>query len=263
MTRLLHVLAAWLLAVPAWAGAAGLQVEPVGYEIEGVAYESLLIHPGEDAAARPGVVMVPNWMGINAAAIELAREIAGDRYVVLLADMYGKAGRPADAGEASAAAGSVLGDRAVVRERINRALQALTEGAGERLRAGQVAAIGFCFGGTTVLELARSGAEVAAVVSLHGNPTPAAPLDDAGIQAAVLVLHGADDTAVPEQGLRDFEQEMRTAGADWTLVSFGGAVHCFAEASANNPPNCLYHPTVAKRSFGILHGFLAEHFERR
>ncbi len=263
MKRLLCALAAWLLAVPVLAGAAGLQVEPVEYEIDGLAYESLLIHSGEGAAARPGLVMVPNWMGISEGSIELAREIAGQRYVVLLADMYGKSVRPADGREAAAAAGSVLGDRVVARERINRAVQALTDSAGERLQGGKVAAIGFCFGGTTVLELARSGADVAAVVALHGNPSPVMPIDDAGIQSAVLVLHGADDSAVPEQGLREFEQEMRTAGVDWTLVSFGGAVHCFAEPSANSPPNCLYHPTVAKRSFGIMHGFLAEHFDRR
>lgn len=238
-------------------------VEPVGYEIDGVVYESLLIHAGEDASARPGLVMVPNWRGINDGAVELAREIAGDRYVVLLADMYGKSVRPVDNEEASAAAGSVLGDRRIARERINRAVQALTDSAGERLLAGQVAAIGFCFGGTAVLELARSGADVAAVVSLHGNPTPADPPAVAGIRSAVLVLHGADDAAVPEQGLRDFEHEMRTADTDWTLVSFGGAVHCFAEPSANHPPNCLYNETVAGRAYDIMHAFLAEQFGGR
>lgn len=266
-----YALAAWLLALPLWAGAAEgqaglvteLVTEPVRYTLAGTEFESLLIHAGAEAAPRPGIVMVPNWMGINEASLALARKIAADGHVVLLADMYGAAVRPADAREAAAAAGSVLGDRALARERINRALQALADSAGDRLLPGQVAAIGFCFGGTSVLELARSGADVAAVVSFHGDPSPVAPIDGAGIRAAVLVLHGADDEAVPAAGLRGFEQEMREAGADWMLASFGGAVHCFAEPEARHPPNCLYHPTAARRAFALMQAFLAEHFARR
>lgn len=234
----------------------------IEYRIGDTAFESLLIGADHGGADRPALLMVPNWLGINDAAIAHANELAGDRYVVLLVDMYGKSLRPKDFEAAGKASASVLGDRAVARERVRHALDALK--AVDGVDDARIAAVGFCFGGTVALELARSGADLAGVVSLHGNPGPVAPTPAAGsIKASVLVLHGAADTFVPAENLRAFEAEMTQAQADWTLASFGGARHCFAESGADNrPPGCLYHATAAKRAYAMLDQFLGEWFAR-
>lgn len=238
--------------------------EKVSYEIDGTEFESLLIHDGREIAGRPGLLVIPNWLGINETAIERARELAGDRYVVLLVDMYGTQTRPTDFDQAGAASGAVLSDRAMTRTRIKRALDALGEAGGDAVDTNRVAAIGFCFGGTVALELARAGANVAGVISMHGNPGPVAAVADDGIRAGVLVLHGAADRYVPDEALRGFEREMEAAGADWQLVSYGGAVHCFAEREANDtPPGCLYDERAARRAYALSEAFLTEKFSRR
>lgn len=232
--------------------------ETVSYEIDGTAYESLLVHDGRDDVARPGVLLIPNWLGINDNALARAHELT-DRYVVFVVDMYGKDTRPGDFDQAGAASQSALADRAVTRARIAQALASFREHAGGRLQADRIAAIGYCFGGTVALELARAGADVRGVVSIHGNPGPVLAPAGPAIPASVLVLHGADDAFVPEAQLRGFEQEMRDAGADWSLISYGGAKHCFAEPEANNtPPGCLFDATAARRSRQALDAFLAE-----
>lgn len=259
----MRILAAVLSLFAAAPAAAEMVTERVAYEIDGEPFEGVLVYDGALRVHRPGVVMVPNWMGVTGSAIEKARRLAGDSRVVLVADMYGKDVRPADAAEAGQASGAVLADRALTRTRIAAAVEALAEHGRAVLRPGRIAAVGFCFGGTTVLELARSGADVAAVVALHGNPAPVQAAAKGEVRAAVLVLHGADDPWVPDDSLRAFEAEMRAAGADWTLASFGGAVHCFAEADADMPPGCRYDARAARRAYAMLDDFLAEHLEGR
>lgn len=261
MLRMLSVATASVAAL-VFAGtvAASPDVRTIEYTLGDTRFESLLIG-AEDGRKRPALLMVPNWLGISDAAIARAKALAGERYVVLLADMYGAEVRPADFDAAGKASSSVLADRSVARARANRALEALkaVEGVDHR----RVAAIGFCFGGTVALELARSGADVAGVISLHGNPGPVLPAAESGITASVLVLHGADDAFVPAENLRAFEAEMSVAGADWSLVSFGGAKHCFAEPQADNrPPGCVYHPVAARRADAIVDQHLAEWFSR-
>lgn len=238
--------------------------ETVSYEIEGRKFDSVLVYDGALGTRRPGLVMVPNWLGITDEAIARAVEIAGDRYVILVADLYGADLRPADFQEAGQASGAVLGDRDLTRARALRAVQALHEAGGAVLRPGPVGAFGFCFGGTVALELARAGADVAGVVSLHGDPKPVQAAQPDSVKASVLVLHGAADGFVPDGNLRAFEQEMDTAGADWTLVSFSGAQHCFAEPGADNqPPGCVYDARAADRAYRMLHDFFAERLARR
>jgi dienelactone hydrolase len=235
-------------------------VEKVAYEIDGTPFESLLIHDDAVAGKRPGVAMVPNWLGINDTAIARAKQIAGDRYVVFLIDMYGTAVRPSDFDAAGKASGAVMADRMMTRVRVNRAIEEFRKAGEDVLATGPMAAIGFCFGGTVALELARSGADVAGVVSFHGNPAPVLPVEKGAIRASILVLHGADDFFVPQEALRGFESEMKEADADWTFVEFSGARHCFAEAEAKNePPGCLYNEQAARRAYRMLDDFLNEH----
>jgi len=123
----------------------------------------------------------------------------------------------------------------------------------------QVGAIGFCFGGAVALDLARSGADIAGVVSFHGNLSTTLPAKAGEVKASLLVLNGADDTYVPAEQISTFQKEMTDANADWQFVNYSGAVHCFAEADANSP-GCLYQPLAAKRAYTAMESFFDERF---
>jgi len=238
---------------------AKLQQRPVEWQLDGARYSGVLVYDDAGDARRPGVVMVPNWRGVNASAIDKAAQIAGDDYVVLVADVYGSQLRPKDNDEAAAAAQPLLKDRASLRARAGAALDALKAQAGTApLDATRIAAVGFCFGGSTVLEMARAGLPLAGVVSLHGglvSPMPAAA--DSG-KVPMLVLNGAADRGVSAEDIAGFGSEMDAAGADWQFVNFSGAVHCFAESDANSPPGCMYDPRAAKRAWKMMGDFLEE-----
>lgn len=226
-------------------------------------FSGVLVYDDE-GDMRPGLVMVPNWMGVTEASVENARRIAGDDYVVLVADVYGVDNRPKDSGEAGRISGTLRNDRALLRERALKAVEVLQAQAGQApVDPGRIGAIGFCFGGTTVLEMARSGADLAGVVSLHGglaSPMPVAAGDT--VRTPVLVLNGAADRAVGNEEIVGFGKEMDAAGADWQFVNFSGAVHCFAEASAGNDPasNCRYDERAARRAYVMLDSFFEERF---
>lgn len=262
----MRIMLALLLSLSATPLLAAPRAEPVAWSHDGTAFSGFLVYDDATSAPRPGLVMVPNWMGVNASAVEKAKAIAGDRYVVLVADMYGKDVRPANAQAAGQAAGAVRGDAALMRGRIEAALATLKAQSDKApLDVSRLGAFGFCFGGTVALELARAGADIAAVVSLHGGLTTQVPARADTLRARVLVLNGADDRAVTREHIAAFGQEMREAGADWQFVDFGGAVHCFAEADAGDDPasNCRYHAPSAARAYRMLHDFFAEAFAAR
>jgi dienelactone hydrolase len=236
--------------------------EPVSWQHGGQDFDGYLIYDDASADLRPGLLVVPNWMGVTPAAVAKAQQLAGDRYVVLLVDMYGRGVRPANAEEAGKASSAVYADRAALRGRIAAALEVLKASAAKApLDAARLGGVGFCFGGAVVLELARSGADVAGVVSFHGNLATSLPAQPGAVRASVLVLNGADDSYVPAEQIAAFQDEMRTAGADWQFVNFSGAVHCFAEADANSP-GCKYEPTAARRAFVMMENFFTERFAR-
>lgn len=244
------------MAMPALAK---MQQHPLEWQLEGKTYSGVLVYDDEGDARRPGVVMVPNWRGVNDSAVQKAAQIAGDDYVVLVADVYGKELRPKDDAEAGAASKALREDRDLLRTRAKAALEALKAQAGQvPLDAERIAAVGFCFGGTTVLEMARAGMPLAGVVSLHGGlSTPSPAVADSG-KVPMLVLNGAADRGVSNEDIVAFGKEMDAAGADWQFVNFSGAVHCFAESDANSPPGCLYDPRAAKRAWKMLGNFLEE-----
>ena len=158
------------------------------------------------------------------------------------------------------AAQAMYADRAVLRARANAAVDLLKAQAAEaRFPVDRIGAIGFCFGGATVLELARSGADLAGVVSFHGNLSTSIPAKAGDVKASLLVLNGADDSYVPAEQIGTFQKEMTDAKADWQFVNYSGAVHCFAEADANSP-GCLYEPRAAKRAYAAMESFFDEKF---
>jgi dienelactone hydrolase len=235
--------------------------KPVKYELSGTKLEGVLIYDDGVKTPRPGLVLVPNWMGINAPNLKQAAEIAGQSYIIFVADMYGETVRPKTPDEAGKAAGAVKGDRRLMRARINKALEQLrAEGKAVGLDAKKLGAIGFCFGGTSALELARSGADVAGVVSFHGGLDAPLAAEGKGITAKVLALHGADDPYVPAKEVADFKEEMRKAKADWQLVAYGNAVHSFTDVDANLAGQAQYNPKVAKRAYKAMSDFFAEAF---
>ena len=247
------------LAFAAGNAHAAMQSTPVEWELDGTKFSGFLVY--DDAGAKkPGIVMVPNWMGVNESAVARAKDIAGSDYVVLVADVFGADVRPKNPQEAGAAAKAAYGDLPRLRARAAKAVDVLKTSSSP-VDAGKVAIVGFCFGGTTALELARSGAELAGAVSFHGGLDSSSPATAAGsVKTPLLVLNGADDANVPDEQIIGFEKEMTAVGADWQFVDYAGAVHCFAEPDANRPPNCLYHERSAKRAYTAMRSFLAERF---
>ncbi|AYC33323.1 dienelactone hydrolase family protein [Pseudomonas cavernae] len=233
----------------------------IPYEIDGQVFEGQLVYDESVQRLRPGLLMAPNWMGVSAGAIEMAKQLAGPDYVIFIADVYGQKVRPQNNDEAGAAMMAVKPDAARLRKRLQAALRTLqAQGASVALDGAKLAAFGFCFGGYCALELARDGAPFKATVSFHGTLDTANPADARNIKGSVLVLDGAGDPFVPREQLKDFIAEMTAAGVDWQLTSYGGAVHSFTDPQVNIPGKMQYNPKVAKRAFAAMRALLDEVF---
>ena len=262
-----HCLALFLLFALSTSAHAAMQAKPVEWTLDDATFSGVLVYDDANAIKRPGIVMVPNWMGVNDNAIATAKKIAGHNHVVLLADVYGKGVRPKDATEALAQVKKVWSDGGTtLRKRVAQAVLTLKEQADSApLDADRIGAVGFCFGGSAVLELARTGAPLAGAVTFHADLETYQPSKDK-IAAPLLVLNGADDASVPDTQIAGFEKEMNAAGADWQFVNFSGARHCFAEPeNADNPPedNCRYDERAAKRAYRMMETFFDERFAAR
>ncbi|KJV27445.1 dienelactone hydrolase family protein [Luteibacter yeojuensis] len=254
----------FLIAGAAGSAHAAMVAKPVQWTADGVTYKSFLVYDDAVKTKRPGLVMVPNWFGINDMAIAKAKDIAGKDYVILLTDMYGGDSHPKNESEAGAAVKPLYADRKVMRTRAMRAFDELkAQEKNAPIDPARLAAIGFCFGGSAVLDLARAGADVAAVVSFHGLLATDDPKLASNIHGHVLALNGADDTNVPPEQRAAFEAEMRDAKVDYASVDFGGAVHCFTEKEATSPTgNCRYDAKVATRAYAAMKAWLAEAFRK-
>jgi dienelactone hydrolase len=240
---------------------AKIQAKPVEWKVGEQAFSGVLVYDDATSAKRPGLVMVPDWKGVTDAAVTTAGKIAGTRYVILVADVYGKDVRPKDDAQAMAQVKQLYADRTVLRARANKALEVLkAQAAKAPLDVGRIGAIGFCFGGSTVLELARSGADLAGVVTFHGGLATSLPAKPGAVKPSLLVLNGADDKGTTPEDIAGFQKEMDAAGVDWQFVNFSGAVHCFALENANSPPSCVYDARAAKRGFVMMNNFFDERF---
>lgn len=238
----------------------------VDYTIDGQPHRGYVYYDDAVKTPRPLVVLVPNWLGTSAANRKQAAEIAGKDYVVFVADMFGRNKQPADQAAAGKAVAALYGNRSLLRARIVANKQeAMIYAKSAKLPAdlSRIAAIGFCFGGATVLELARTGDDVAAVVSFHGNLSLDAPAENAPIRTRILALHGDADPYVPAKQVEAFLAEMRAVKPDWQLVSFGGAVHSFTDPDANVPGQAMYDARIARRAFQMMRDYLAEAFSAK
>jgi dienelactone hydrolase len=248
---------AGLAATPA---AAAIVTRPLEYKAGELTLIGYLAYDDAKSGQRPGVLVVHDWIGLGDFAKKKAEEIAALGYVALAVDMYGGGLVAADQEEAAKLAGALKGNRAEMRSRARAGLEALAKQ--PQVAAGKLAAIGFCFGGTAVLELARSGAPVAGVVSFHGGLDTPDPGDAKNIKGKVLVLHGADDPLVPPPEVSAFEEEMRRAKVDWQLNAYGGAVHSFTNprAGVDTSRGAAYNESATRRSWRAMKDFFAEIF---
>jgi dienelactone hydrolase len=255
-------LAALLLFTCLTEAQAKLITRTLEYRQNGTVCKGYLAYDDAFAGRRPGVLVVHEWWGLNDFARTKAEQLAGLGYVALAADIFGRGATTADPQQAAQWAGEMKNNPQLLRARAGAALKALAGAAPADPQ--RLAAIGFCFGGTTVLELAYAGAPLAGVVSFHGGLTVPRPEDDQQIKAKFLVLHGADDTHVPPKDVAAFEAAMRRAGTDWVLVSYGGAVHAFTNpaAGSNKASGVAYDAKAARRSWRCMQDFLKEIFKK-
>jgi dienelactone hydrolase len=226
-----------------------------------VAFDAEKVQNAGDAGV-PGILVVHQWMGVTPYEKNRCRQLARLGYVAFALDVYGKGVRPANTNLAGQEAGKYKTDRELYRRRLNLGLEQLRAQAG--VDANKIAAIGYCFGGTGVLELARSGAEVQGVVSFHGGLDSPSPDDGKNIKAKVLVCHGADDPFVPEADIVAFKQELNNAKVDWQMVYYAGAVHSFTQPMAgnDNSKGAAYNESADKRSWSAMRTFFNELFAK-
>ena len=239
---------------------AALRTELVEYRDGEQLLEGYFAWDDSKAGRRPGVLVVHEWTGINAHTRDVADRLAKLGYAALAVDVYGKGVRPSAPKDAGAEAGKYKQDRALFRQRLLAGYRTLLE---QRQVDGQrTAAVGYCFGGTGVLELARAGADLDGVVSVHGGLDSPTPADGQNIKAKVLILHGAEDPYVPQQDIDALLTELRSAKVDWQMISYSGAVHAFSNPASGNDPStgAAYHEAADRRSWLAMQQFLQEIF---
>ncbi len=249
-----------LLSVPAFSAVVERAVE---YRDGDRVFEGFHCYDDQVKGKRPAVLVVHQWTGLSDYEKRRCRMLAELGYNVFALDIYGKGVRPPAPVESGKEAGKYKGDRALYRSRLHLGLDQLLND--ERSDRSKVAAIGYCFGGTGVLELARMGAAVNGVVSFHGGLAPAAGFE-AKVKAVlpkVLVLHGAADPFAPMAEVNAVQQEMELAGADYQCVLYGpNVVHSFTQAHAGNDPSkgAAYDAAADRRSWLAMKVFLEELF---
>lgn len=253
------ILSLILLLGMATAGHSKVVTQPVQYQQNDTVLRGYLAYDDAVSGKRPGVLVVHEFWGLNEFAKQRAEQVAKLGYVALAVDMYGEGKTTQDREEARRLADHVRSSP-LMRERAKAGLKVLAKH--ELVDARRLAAIGFCFGGTTVLELAYSGADVKGVASFHGGLTVPKPDEMKSIKASVLVLHGAKDPHIKPEAINAFQEAMRQAGADWQMVFYGNAVHSFTNPSAGTDPSkgVAYDARTASRSFKYLELFLKEIF---
>jgi dienelactone hydrolase len=234
----------------------------VEYEDGGLVCRGLVISDAAQDAPRPGVVLFPDARGVGDTARTYARRLAEHGYVVFIADLYGQGLFTSDIPRAHELMTALRSDVERWRQRGTAALEAASH-----LRAvtpPQLAAIGYCFGGQTALELGRSGADLAAIVSFHGGLTSPRPQDAVNLKARVLVCHGGADPLVPAVQVTEFASHMSHAKVDWELQVYARALHGFTDPDLADapPPGLAYDADADARSWRAMTGLLAEVFAR-
>lgn len=239
---------------------AALYTETVEYKQGNTVLEGYLAYDDSIKGKVPGVLIVHEWSGIGPYVKKRAEQMALLGYVGFAADIYGKGIRPKDKNEAADQAGMYRANRPLMRERVKAGLEQLRKY--DFVDPKRIVAIGYCFGGGTVLELARSGADIAGVVSFHGNLDTPHPQETKNIKAKILICHGADDPFVTKEQIAAFQDEMRLARADWQINIYANAVHSFTNPDSGNDPSTglAYNKEADSRSWEAMKLFFNQIF---
>ena len=252
MTRIVAVIVG--VIVTASLAPAAVQTKVVEYEFDGTKLKGFLAYDDASKEKRPGVLVFPEWWGLNDYAKTRATQLAEMGYVAFAADLYGEGkvidiDHPADAGKM---AGELRANVKTWRGRAGAALKQLTDQ--PNVDAAKIGAIGYCLGGSTALQLAYSGADIKAVSTFHAAlPTPTA--DEAkAIKGKIVVNHGADDKFIPDKAITAFKEALDKAGVKYEFVSFPGVVHSFTVPGADkaNNPGMKYDKAADEKSWAKM-----------
>ena len=235
----------------------GIRTAEIDYDVAGTACRGFLAVPAQAPGPVPGVLVVHDWLGVTDVVRMRCEMLARLGYAAFAADVYGADTRPSDA-EAAQVAGRFYGDQALWRQRMTGAFERMLEE--DAVDASRTAAIGYCFGGSSALQLARTGADVKAVVSFHGGLQAGPEGEAERIRGSVLILTGAIDPVVPDDAVRAVQDEFRRVpDLDWTVVTYAGAMHAFAVPTADAPDHgAQFHPRAEARSWTAMKDFFAE-----
>ncbi len=239
--------------------------KPIAYEIGGRKLEGMLVYDESVKKPRPAILLQCDWKGVCPETVKQAQMIAGDKYFVFMADMWG-AGFGAQAktfAELLKIAGALRADYDFTIENNRRAMDILLA-EGKALGAidvSKIGLVGYCAGGGFALEYARTGPKVTATVIFHvTNPNPLDAGRPSNIQGSVLLLHGSVDPVTPLASIRTLEAELDASKTPWQTVIWSGACHSFTDIAANDPPRGVYDPVLDRRSNVLAQEFLAETF---
>lgn len=233
-----------------------IKTEAVEYRHGATACEGFFAHDDAKGGKRPGVLVVHEWGGLGDYVKQRARMLAELGYIAFGCDIFGQGVRAQSMEDCAKISEPYYKDRGLIRARAQAGLEHLRGHA--LVDTSKVAAVGYCFGGLVVLEMARAEMPLSCVVSFHGQfmtPEPATR-----IKCKVLALHGAIDPVVPPEEVQAFEKEMEAAGADWQLVAYGGAKHTFTNFNlpTDLPGPAAYNEKADKRSWQAMKDFFAE-----
>ena len=261
MTRSLPSILTALLLATSFVGQvahATIVKKPYDYFLAGKKFEGYLAYDDAVKGPRPGILVTHDWLGVTDKTKAKVDELASMGYIAFAVDIYGKGVRPQGPAEAGQMAGNFKKDRTALRARMQEGLKVLRDQ--PNVDKTKLAVIGYCFGGTAALELARAGADVKDVVSFHGGLDSPKPEDAKRIKGKVLILHGADDPFSSATDIAAFENEMKNAKVDWEMIQYGGAVHSFTDKTAgnDNSKGAAYNAQADRRSWQAFREFLKE-----
>jgi dienelactone hydrolase len=237
-----------------------MKTQDIEYHADGARLVGQLVVDDAKRGKRPGIIVAHEGGGLTDHAKNIARRLAEAGYVAFALDYYGDGKPLTDMNEVMPRLGVWMADPTGIRVRAHAALEVLT--AQPETDAGRLAAIGFCFGGTTVLEMARAGEPLRAVVGFHAGLASARPAQTGAVKAKVLAQIGADDPIVPPEQRADFEREMTAAGVDWRMMLYGGVGHSFTNPGVNalGRPGFAYDQSADERSWRAMMDLFAEVF---
>lgn len=237
---------------------AAIKTEVVEYKQGDTVLEGYLAHNPAVRMRQPAVIIVHAWMGVNDFVKQKAEEMAKLGYVAFAADIYGKGVRPKDAKAAAELSGKFKADRKLLRARAQAAFDFVAKN--PKVDRKKIVAMGYCFGGTTVLEMAMAGLPLSGVTSFHGGLEFPNLADVKNIKAKVLILHGAIDPFVPAEQVAAFTKALNEANVDYQFVAYSGAVHSFTEPAAGSDVSkgSAYNAVADRRSWEAMTDFFKE-----